>query len=94
MLTGLIMMCAAVSVILTIFLLYHLRMVSQGCTTAEKIKMSQMRYSNGRAVSFLKRWKEFKEKSQSFQPSDASVKQYKVKKNWTIDEIKEELVLR
>jgi hypothetical protein len=58
--TGVVVLCLVVTVMLFFFFGYHMHLVLQGVTTNEKVKMSQLRYFLGRAISFLERWAEMK----------------------------------
>ena len=72
---------------LFIFLAYHLHLIKIGCSTNEKIKLSQLRYFLRRSVAFLEKWVQIKEKDDDFEPADKCIEQYSIEKDWDLARI-------
>lgn len=89
--TGVVILCAVVSIMLLFFFGYHMHLVYLGVTTNEKIKMSQLRHYLARAISFMERWIEMKRSNEPFEPSEESLKLYGVNKDWKLEKITSEL---
>lgn len=87
-----VILCAVVSVMLFGFWGYHINLIRHGVTTNERAKMSRLRYLLKRACNFYEKWIEMKESgNKDFEPAQKSCEFYGVKKDWSLEKIKEEL---
>lgn len=53
--------------------------------------MSRLRYYMGRAVTFFEKWVQMRESKEPFEPAEKSLVFYGVKKDWSLEKIKDEL---
>ena len=80
-----IMLCVVVSIMLWLFLGFHLFLIKKGYSTNEWSKRNGVLYFNERCVGFYAKWAEYKREHSEFGPNQKTCDFYGVKRDLTLE---------
>jgi hypothetical protein len=58
---GVVLLCVVISVMLYLFVAYHVYLIKLGYTTNEKVKAGQLKYYLEKTLKFMTKWEQVKQ---------------------------------